>query len=212
VTLTTYLLFALLFYFLHVLSATTGIRIADRLNIGDLCFDPGSDLKKMAVVSAIALPIPMVIFYFAPSAGAIIIYLLIFFTACKIAYMGITVPELVIVALTNLLGLGIFRVIIVSTILIVLFCLFIILGFILLIHNRFKAKKYRQKRQAFEKRKRAEIKNILNKNPEFRTICSECKFFDFNKKYCIHHLVDEMEDFKLNRNGFPVPFCLYWEM
>ena len=90
----TYLGFAFIFYFSHVLSSVLGVFIADRLNIGELFFELKSDIKKMAVCSFLALIVPLIVLYHVQHAGVIIFYVITFFIVTKVAYLGISLPEL----------------------------------------------------------------------------------------------------------------------
>lgn len=103
-------LLALILYGTHVLSSMVGVYIIDKLSIDETIFHFTSDLKKAIVCSFLELLAPTLLLYALPlvlNAGIAmgIFYLLGFWFCTKIAYLHISMSELVVLGLVNCAGI-----------------------------------------------------------------------------------------------------------
>lgn len=207
----TYLFFALLFYFCNTTFAWLGVWLADRLNLGELSFEWGKDLKKMALCSLIALPAPLAILFFARAPGVVMIYIFIFFICLKVAYLSINVAELGIIICSTLIGAGVFRIIVVSHLLIFLYITSLVAGLLVLLHLSLKRKGEEKKRQQFEKNRELALRQKLQRDAAFKTYCYQCKYYHPQENACVLDPVSGKKEITISVQNQPNKYCLYWE-
>ena len=206
-----YLLFTVLFYFCNVTFSWLGVWLADRLNLGELVFEWGKDLKKMALCSFIALPIPLTILFFARAPGVVMIYIFIFFLCLKLAYLSIGVAELGIIICSTLIGMGVFRIIVVSKVLIFLYVISLLAAIVFLLNLSLKTKGEAKKKIQFKKGREMAIKQQLQRDPTFKTFCYECKFYNTQQNNCVLETEKGNKEISITIQGQPNKYCLYWE-
>jgi hypothetical protein len=207
----TYLFFAFLFYFCNVTFAWLGVWLADRLNLGELVFEGSKDLKKMALASFIALPVPLAILFFARSPGVVMIYIFIFFICLKLAYLSIGVAELGIIICTTLIGAGVFRIIVVSKLLIFLYITALVAGILYLFNRSLTKKGDAKKRQQFEKNRERALRQQIQRDARFKTYCYQCKYYHPQENTCVLDPVSGKKEITISVQNQPIKYCLYWE-
>jgi len=207
----TYLFFGVLFYFCNVTFSWLGVWLADRLNLGELMFEGAGDLKKMALCSFIALPVPLTILFFARAPGVIMIYIFIFFICLKLAYLSIGVAELGIIICSTLIGAGVFRIIVVSKLLIFLYIASMLATAFFLLNLSMKKRSDQKKRLQFEKKREMAIRERLQRDPSFKTFCFECKFHIPQQNNCVLGPEYGNKEISITINSQPIKYCLYWE-
>ena len=208
-----YLFFAVLFYFTHVLTSLAGIFLADILNVGHIIFNLPRDVKKMVICSFLALPIPLVILFFVQSSAVIILYVFSFWFFTKVAYLNhVTVADIGIVVITNLLGMGIFRIIIESKFLLYPYILGLVFLIVFYIYLGIKEKKAKKSQEQFETKRKAEIRKIVQLDPKFQTNCVECQHYCQFDRECSLDRLNQKKEIKLYANDRLNIYCLYWQI
>jgi hypothetical protein len=92
------------FYGAHVLVSIVGVGLLSRLELGNLTFDRARDPRKLALTSALILVPPLLLLYVAPHAGVLLLYLALFPLVTKVAYLDITVTELIVLLFICVMG------------------------------------------------------------------------------------------------------------
>jgi hypothetical protein len=178
-----YLAFSFALYSWHIATFVLGVFTADYFDVSDTNFDLKSDIKKAAVCSFVALTPTLFIYYHAPNARVLIIYLLLIWFSSKLAYLGTNHGALAIMLGTNLVGLIafpiVFRVLRLWGILTLAF-----LAITILLVKYTKHKKLEKQYVIKEKHNEQKIRNMARLHPDFHTLCNECKHYNQSINDC----------------------------
>jgi hypothetical protein len=99
-----FVLIVLLFYAVHVCAALAGLFILVHIDLATFSFDLIADTKKMAVCSLVAIAPTALLFYCFPVPHVLCSYVVLYFVAVKLTYLGITNAELIVIGITNLVA------------------------------------------------------------------------------------------------------------
>ena len=172
-----YLAFSFALYCWHIAIFVLGVFTADYFDVSDTNFDLKSDIKKAAVCSFVALTPTLFIYYNAPNARVLIIYLLLIWFSSKLAYLGTNHGALAIMLGTNLAGLIAFPIILKALRLWgILTVAFLAITILLVMYT--KHKKLEKQQVMKDKHNEQKIRNMAKLHPDFHTLCHECKHYN----------------------------------
>ena len=65
----------------------------------------------------------------------------------------------------------------------------------------------------FEPIRETEIRKLVKENPEFVTLCYECKYYDHNHRHCLRNMtlditIQRLKEIRIGNTKY----CLYWEI
>lgn len=92
------------FYGAHVLASVAGVWLLSWFELGNLTFDRARDPRRLAITSAVIVAPPLLLLYVVPHAGVLLLYLALFPLVTKVAYLDITVTELLILGFVCVMG------------------------------------------------------------------------------------------------------------
>lgn len=210
----TILLLSLGFYGNHVLFSLLGIYLIDRFDfgVGDVVFELATTFKKVAVFSLVVLAAPAAILIGTKGLAlrtSAIIYLLLLVIGSKLAFLRIGAAEIVALVTSNVAGLALFGITVSKGGLVYIYIAALLIILIMLLTRIQREKQQARKQSAFEAHRSAEIKKIVQRNPNYQTLCYRCKYFIPAERECFrklhHHPVKEI---RLHQGH---TYCLYWE-
>ena len=81
------------------------------------------------------------------------------------------------------------------------------------VNKRKKTKAAEAEALEFEPQREAEIRKQIEENPEFVTLCYECRHYDHNHRHCSRNMTLDITKQRLKeiRIGY-TKYCLYWEI
>jgi hypothetical protein len=185
VSVETYIAFGIALYFVHVTTSVLGVYALEFLSFasGNIHFQLKRDIIRMGVCSLISLLPPLYIFYIFPTFRLVIIYALLFFFSVMIAYLGISIREVLVIAVANVIGIFAFQVLMMIGGLWFVYLLVAALLVFLLI-NASKQKQVKKEQARASMRNEGKVRDMAARDPMFRTFCFECKHFNHDKEYC----------------------------
>ena len=92
------------FYGAHVLASIIGIGVLSWFELGNVVFDRGRDPRRLAITSALVLVPPLLLLYVTPQAGVLLLYVPLFLIVTRLAYVGITATELLVLGFICVMG------------------------------------------------------------------------------------------------------------
>lgn len=210
----TVILLMLGFYGNHVLFSLLGVYLIDRfdLGVGDVVFELKVTFKKMVLFSLVILVAPVAILLATRGQAlrtSAIIYLLLLVIGSKLAYLRISAAEIVGLVTANLLGLGLFGLMVLKGGLIYVYVGVLLIVVVMLLARIRQENRQAKEQAAFEARRAAEIKTIIQRDPGFQTFCYTCKYFIPAERECfrkLHH--QPVKEIRLQQGR---SYCLYWQ-
>jgi predicted membrane protein len=100
-----------------------------------------------------------------------------------VAYFGIAIRDILVIAASNILGIIVFRIILLVAGLWAVYLL-LIAGLVPLISNAIKKKKIKKEQALADIKNEGKIRSMAARDPAFQTYCYECKHFNHDLDYC----------------------------
>ena len=181
----TYIAFGFALYCVHVTTSVMGIYFLERVSFasGEISFNLKKDIIRMAICSMIALLPTLFIFYHFRTVRVVLIYSLLFFFSVMVAYLGISIKEILVIAASNIFGIIAFQIILLAAGLWAVYLL-LLAGLVPLISNAAKKKKIKKEQTLADIKNEGTVRNMAARDPGFQTYCYECKNFNHDLDYC----------------------------
>ena len=181
----TYIAFGFALYFVHVATSVLGVYALEFLSFasGNIHFQLKRDILRMGVCSLISLLPPLFIFTILPSFRLVIVYALLFFFSVMVAYLGIAIRDVLVITVSNMIGIFVFQIVAAIGGLWLIYSLLVV-GFIFLLHHVSRQKSAKKEQERMLLRNEGRVRDMAARDSMFRTFCFDCKHFNHEKEFC----------------------------